>query len=563
MKQFSVRPAAPQDYIREFPEYSPVIVQLLYNRHLQGQVAVDSFLDPQYHALHDPFLFRDMKKACARVYQAIRDHECIAIHGDYDADGVSASAILQNTLEKLGAKTIVFLPHRDKDGYGLNLKTVDYLHSQTAKLIITCDCGISNAPEIAYAKTLGLDTIVTDHHQIPEKIPEAVAIIHPKVAGEAYPFKLLAGGGVAFKLAQGLLKSEECTLLADEREAFEKWLLDLVSISTVADMVELTGENRILVKYGLFVMSKNKRLGLQKMFLQAHIDPDHISTQTISFQIAPRINAAGRMDHANAALVLLRSSNPAEAAELAQLLEQQNKERQRVTDGMYREALEMMQEQDPNMLIFFNKNWSAGLTGLVAGKLSKEFDKPVFVMGYDGERIAGSGRSPDSISIMDAVNTVKHLMMSFGGHPQACGFRFSEDNYSNIRDGLVSYFKTLPKSAPASIQWADAEIRFSQITWELADLLQHFEPFGQGNPEPLFLVSGVMIKDVKHVGKKLNHLKMVLMQDDKTMPAIAFGVQDASLTSGSLIDILCSVSINQWNGNRELQLQVQHIKPLR
>ncbi len=561
MKQFSVRPDPPEEYTREFPEYPLAIIKLLYHRQLLHQVAVDAFLDPQYHALHDPFLFHDMQKACERIYRSIQSGELIAVHGDYDADGVSASVVLQNTLEKLGGRTIVFLPHRDKDGYGLNPRTVDYLHEQGVQLIITCDCGISNAIEIERASSRGIDTIITDHHQIPERLPAAHAIIHPKIVTETYPFKHLAGGGVAFKLAQGLLASPHCTLVESEREAFEKWLLDLVSLSTVADMVELSGENRVLVKYGLLVLSKNKRLGLQKLFREARIDPAAVTTQTISFQVAPRINAAGRMDHANAAYLLLRATDPLEAERLAKILEQQNKERQRVTDTMYREALKDAPAQQGALSIFFNKDWSAGLTGLVAGKLSKELGKPVFVMGFDGERIAGSGRSPDGISILDGVNVVKEKLLSYGGHPQACGFRLPEEKYAEVCADLHAYFdSTLSADAMPTTIMADVELRFPMITWELADYLRKFEPFGQGNSEPIFYSKGVTIKDIKPVGQKLNHLKMALAQDGVAYPAIAFSMSESAAERGSLVDILYTVNINQWNGNRELQLQVQDMR---
>lgn len=561
MKQFSVRPAAPEAYAREFPEYPAPIVQLLYNRQLLDQASVDAFLDPQYREVHDPFLFRDMQKACERVYRAITDRELIAVHGDYDADGVSGAVILQNTLEKLGATTTVYLPHRDKDGYGMNPRTIEYLHGLGVKLIITCDCGISNAKEVAQATALGIDTIITDHHQIPDELPQALAILHPKVTGETYPFKHLAGGGVAFKFAQGLLTSEQCALSEADREAYEKWLLDLVAISTVADMVELSGENRILVKYGLLVLSRNKRLGLEKLFELARIDPRTVSTETISFQIAPRINAAGRMDHANTAHLLLRAIDPGEAERLALVLEQQNKDRQRLTDSMYREAMREVEQQSGPVMVFFNKDWSAGLTGLVAGKLSKELNKPVFVMGFDGERVAGSGRGPDGISVMDGMLAVKEFLLSYGGHPQACGYRFDLTELENVKKGLRAYYGSrLPDEPGERAIIAEAELRFPAINWELADALRRFEPFGQSNPEPVLVSRGVTIGEVKAVGQKLNHLKMTLTQDGVRHAAIAFGVRADGFTRDMLVDVVYTVSINQWNGNRELQLRILHIQ---
>ncbi len=548
---------APDAFIRQFPEYPVPILQLLFNRKLTQPEAIEAFLNPQYHALHDPFLFRDMHTACERIYDAIDRTELIVIHGDYDADGVSGSAILKTALDALGAHTLVFLPHRDKDGYGLNTKTVKYLTDQGARLIITCDCGISNREEIDEAKKLGMDTIITDHHQIPDVVPEAFAIIHPKIASETYPFKQLAGGGVAFKLMQGLLRARRCQLADNQKEALEKWLLDLVALSSVADLVDLTEENRVLVTYGLLVLSKNKRLGFQKLFQVAGIDPKKITTETIAFYIAPRINAAGRMDHANTAFMLLTEHNEAEALRLAVILEQQNKDRQKLTESMYQQALGMMGKQNDKLLIFFNKEWTAGLTGLLAGRLCREFGKPVFVMGYDGVRGVGSGRSPDGVNILDCLIRTRDLLVTYGGHPQACGFRFNLENHDAVVRRLIEHFQnTLPSSAVH--RTAECMIGFQDISWKLVESLRRFEPFGQANPEPLFYTQDAMLRDVHRVGKKQNHLKMRLVQGDRTLPAIGFGMESDCLV-GNRVDIAYTIRVNEWNGAREIQLQIEHL----
>ncbi|OGH68432.1 MAG: hypothetical protein A3D53_03365 [Candidatus Magasanikbacteria bacterium RIFCSPHIGHO2_02_FULL_45_10] len=311
MKKWIIQEAPSVDFIAAHPELPPIVVRLLWNRNMRTQEKIDEFLNPDYSTdIYDPFLFNDMEKAVTLIFDCLENNKKITVHGDYDADGVCAAAVIVTALKKLGAESVgIFLPHRETDGYGLNNRTVQLLKDNGTELIITCDCGISNTEEITLAKSLGLKVIVTDHHAMPATLPPADAIIHPIVPGEKYPDKTLAGGGVAFKLVQALLKRhhEKNPLLADGQthEGFEKWLLDMVSISTVGDMVPLVGESRTLVSYGLTVLNKTRNIGLKKLMIEAGLfdknnKPKRIfDTQTIGFQIAPRINAAGRINHAN------------------------------------------------------------------------------------------------------------------------------------------------------------------------------------------------------------------------------------------------------------------------
>jgi single-stranded-DNA-specific exonuclease len=317
MKKWIVLPPAPDDFVNKFPDLSPSIVGLLWNRNLRTTEQIHTFLNPNYSRdIHDPFLFKDMEKAVEIIFDCIANNKKITVHGDYDADGVDAAVVIISALKKLGLKNVdVFIPHREIDGYGLNNNTVSYLKQNGTELIITCDCGISNTEEITLAKSLGMKVIITDHHAMPGQFPPADATIHPLVPGETYPDKTLAGGGVAFKLVQGLLKKHRETnaLLPDSQthEAFEKWLLDCVAISTVGDMVPLVGESRALVYYGLKVLNKTHNKGLRKLLIEAGLADEFgkpkkgsYDARTIGFQIAPRINAAGRMDHANVAFAL-------------------------------------------------------------------------------------------------------------------------------------------------------------------------------------------------------------------------------------------------------------------
>src|SRR3989344_4064390 len=354
-KKWQVAAPPPESFKNEHPDLPDVVLQLLWNRALRSQRDIDEFLNPDYvRDIHDPFLFRDMQRAVDRLFAAIAAQEKIVIHGDYDADGVSASIILTNTLRALGAVTDFFLPHRETDGYGLNINTVEKLAAEGARIIITCDCGISNAVEIARAKELGIDVIITDHHQEPINLPDAAyATIHPKIAGETYPFKGLAGGGVAFKLSQGLLRTHAQhnpkLPSGESHEVFEKWLLDMVAISSVADMVPLLGETRTLVRYGLLVLGKTRRVGLRRLMKGAGLldqngAPKHakITAEDIGFKIAPRINAAGRMNHATTAFQLLLEQEEDRARALAEEINANNNARQELTADLVLKAREQI-----------------------------------------------------------------------------------------------------------------------------------------------------------------------------------------------------------------------------
>lgn len=550
-----------EEILEKFPELHPIVVQLLYNRGLDSQIKIDEFLYPDYSRdVYDPYLFRDMAKACARIDSAIENKEKITVYGDYDADGVCSSVILETVLKKVGAIVEVYLPHREKDGYGLNKNSVKEIIDNGTSLIITCDCGISNVDEVAFANENKTDVIITDHHSIPETLPKALAIIHPKIEGEEYPFKFLAGGGVAFKLAQALLKKNE-KLQDKEKEIEEKWLLDLVAISTVADMVPLLGENRTLVKYGLLVLKKSKHLGLKKLLEIANIDVNKIDAQTISFSVGPRINAAGRMDHANLAYYMLMEEDEERATQLASDLNQSNLDRQKLTDQVVREAKQMDIDSADRLLTFYKEDWPAGLTGLVAGRLLRDYGKPCIVMTKVADQIIGSSRSVNGFNITAALTENKHLINRFGGHPQAAGFAIKEENkeelMANLKKIALEQLKDIDLTPKIDIE---LEVDFEDINWELVDLLDKFSPFGQENPEPLFMSKGLKITLARKVGIDQKHWKLELSKGNKAKGAIAFGLTNIDLAVGDSVDVVYNLSINQWNGNREIQLIIRDIK---
>lgn len=556
----------PEEVRRQFPELNPIVLQLLWNRNLRTQAAMDEFVQPDWGKdIHDPFLFRDMQIAVDRILQAIAKKERIIVHGDYDADGVCSAAVLTTTLSALGADVDVYLPHREREGYGLNLQTIEHLKkNHAAQLIITCDCGTSNAAEVARAHELGMDVIITDHHHAPAVMPQPYAIINPQLPDSGYPFPHLAGSGVTFKVAQALLRRcGQKTLNGLSIEGFEKWLLDFVAISTITDFMPLIGENRTLVKFGLVVLRKSPRPGLRAMAEVSSMKQENIDTTTIGFQIGPRLNAAGRMDHASAAYRLLVAPDETEATALAIALNTSNAERQKLTETILREAKKSIGDitSAKRMLIAKGDQWPVGVLGLVAGKLADAYHRPVLVMSSHGEEFVGSGRSIPQFHITEALLRHKELLVRYGGHAGACGFTLRVDT-------VDEFIHAMEQDADERITEADlekdihidADIPLQHVDWELFDVMEQFEPFGEGNPKPVFATRHMTITDLQPVGKEGKHLRIhVNHVVPEVRKFIAFGAGltwGKELTVGDKVDIAYTVDKNEWNGTRELQLKV-------
>ncbi len=582
-KKWIVLADPPQQFTEEHPELSPIVARLLYHRNMRTQKEIDEFLNPDYERdIYDPFLFRDMEKAITRILDAIEKKESIIVHGDYDADGVSASVILVSTLRALGSTTVdVFLPHREIDGYGLNMNTVDIFIQKNVNLVITCDCGVSNVAEISKLQGAGIDVIVTDHHAVPETPPEAHAIIHPKVPGENYPDKNLAGGGVAFKLVQGLMRrhKEHNEKLPNGKthEAHEKWLLDMVAIASVADMVPLIGESRTLTKYGLIVLNHTRRLGLQKLLLEARFQKEgdekkkEITTDTIGFQIAPRINAAGRMNHANTAFNLMMTDRGTDAIDLAFELNNNNTDRQKMTEELVKESIKQVEKNktDP-VIVIHGFGWAPGLVGLIAGRLKEKYQKPTIVCTELEHEIVASGRSIDGFNMVETLQEMPHFFRKFGGHPMACGFTLSsKEIFEEFKQAIIESFKSkttgLDISPTLSI---DTELDLEDVHWELFDILDKFKPFGIANEQPKYLARGVTVHSIQGVGKESKHLKMMVKhKTHKIRKTIGWSLCANSGTNwcellkpGDKIDIVFEIDVNEWNGNRELQLTIVDLK---
>ena len=574
-----------------------LLASLLWRRGVRDVASVAKFLDPVWETeTHDPFSFRDMRRAVDRLMAAVRGKEKIVVHGDYDADGVAAAVILHHVLTKLGADVSVYLPHREKEGYGLSEATVRSLAALRTKVIVTCDCGIGSVREIALANELGIDVIVTDHHTIPtgrpgpvaateasptgepsrptraasvaatgpadHVLPPAYAILHPHQPGETYPFPHLTGGGVAFKLAQALWR--EGGLPAGQ----EKWLLDLVAISTVADLGSLTGENRALVRYGLTVLGKTRRPGLAKLVEMTGAARYGLDAGSIGFQIAPRINAAGRMDHASGAFDLLVSSTEAEAARLAETLDRHNTDRRAATDKLVAEARELAAAQSADAaIVVAGQGWPAALCGLIAARLSEDSYRPVIALGRDADgKYVGSGRSINEFDITAALKVCSVHLAKFGGHPRACGLSIEGDeNFKNF----AAAFKAFATEQLVGVELTprlDIEERLtpSEATLAAVESIRKLEPHGVDNPKPLFLLENVRVIGAMTVGEGGKHLRLTVADDaGGRLQCIGFRMGDRPWipAAGDRIDAVVELDVNEWQGLRAPQGKLVDFRP--
>lgn len=583
--RWQIKPKAPDSFFKQFPEYSPLITQLLYNRNLKTQQQIDEFFNPDYQEdFHSPFLLKGMKKAVKRILEAINKQEKIVIYGDYDADGVCALAILFLTFKNLGIKeTQVYIPNRDKEGHGLNEKAIKMLSQAGTKLIITVDCASANLKEVNLANSLDIDVIITDHHLTKDKLPKAVAVINPWQKSDKYPFKDLAGAAVAYKLAWALLSTKE----NKSENSLKKWLLDLVALATVADVMPIIGENRTLVKYGLGVLAQTKWLGLQELMKIAQVIPQlsqsslngeapttNLNTYTLGYILGPRLNAASRMDHANRAFRLLITEDKKEAKELAQQLNQNNLARQSLTDKIVQEARNRLekifsQPTKPKLIFEGSPDWPVGLIGLVAGKIAEQYCRPTVIYQEKGKMIYGSCRTIPQFDLMETIEKCADFLDGFGGHKKAAGFQMKKEKLSQVKKIFEQVAEDKLKNEDLiPFVDVDAQLSLEEINWPNYDQLQHFAPFGQANPEPKFLVKGLEIKDLRKVGNNGRHLKMELMmfnkgsESAKNFKAIGFnlGNWQEKLKAGDSVDIVFEMIADEWIGYRDLQMKIIDMK---
>ncbi len=549
-----------------------IIQALLQNRGID-KADVAAFLNPDWQKdTHDPQQFKEIKAAVDRIFHALENQQKIVIHGDYDADGVCGSALLYDTLRQIAERLAlpfsnvsVYLPDRERDGYGVAMHTVERLGKEKTNLLLTVDCGIANASEFDRAAELGIDVIICDHHQLGERFPEKALVIHPLAPGENYPNKNLCGTGVAFKLASVLIDKAR-RRGADFQPGYEKWLLDFVAIATVTDVVPLIGENRALEKFGLIVLNKTRRPGLQKLIELSRVKLGEIGTQEIGFRIGPRINAAGRIGSAEIAFRLLVSQDQREIEQLANELEMLNRERQRISDLAFREAKQMILEAETSLVhVVWSEAWHPGIVGLVAGKLVSEFGVPAFALAKIGDNFVGSGRSIGGMHLVEAMRSCGDIFVKAGGHPEACGLTIEneirlQEFHMGVQKFALEFFKG---SEPKPMIDIDLKINLAEIDWPLLEKLQQLEPFGQKNKRPTFLVEKVQIMRAEAVGSTSSHLKLVVHAGEGGVwNAIGFGFGEwaRQLMIGDLVDLVFELSVNEWQGEREIQLQIIDLK---
>jgi single-stranded-DNA-specific exonuclease len=532
------------------PEYPELIGKLLGLRGITTAQDAEEFLNPDYNKLHDPFLFGDMQKAKERIERAIEAKEKIHVYADYDADAITALSVMYLALKKLGADLDYYIPDRFTEGYGMNTDAIKKIADSGAKLIITVDCGTNSKEEVKLAMELGMDVIITDHHEITNGLPEAYAVINPKNEKDNYPEKILTGVGVAYKLVQVLVT-----------DGYEKWLLDLVAIGTVADLQSLTGENRVLVHFGLKVLSKTRWAGLRALMDVSGIDQNQraLDTYTLGFLIAPRINAAGRIKHGDIAFNLLTTQDQVLAQKLARELNDLNIHRQKLTEQVLSEAKAQV-ELNPGrkILLVAGDNWPKGVVGLVAGKLTEEYHRPALVMEKDSDTATGSARSVAGFDIVEALKFAKDDLLKFGGHEQAAGFTLENSKIESLHKKLLEFAekKNYEPTPPEVV--IDSEVGAKDLTWQVSDYLTKFGPFGMGNPKPRFIAKGFGLVDSRLVGADGKHLKFTCELDGQKYGAIAFnkGYLADILSREKKFDCVFELEANEWNGKRELQLKI-------
>ncbi len=549
--RWNLLPPVPAEYSANTTGLSPLIARLLYNRGVTGPSQVELFLAADERLSGDPGLLPDMHQAVARIYRALLSAESIAVYGDFDADGVTGTALLVQGLAALGARVVPYIPHRLKEGHGLNTTALEHLQRQGIGLVITVDCGVTGLAQVKQAKKKGLDIVITDHHVTLDELPPAVAVVNPRRSDSNYAFSELAGVGVAFKLLQALYQGMG-------REERLDGFLDLVALGTVADLMPLVGENRYLVKRGLRVLSSTPRAGIREMMALAGLGVDSLDAEDISWVLAPRLNAAGRLEHAMTSYELLVTGLPQEARELAVWLEEKNTERQRLTTRALARAREQVLAKGISpLLLASDSGYPGGVIGLVAGRLAGEFYRPSVVIRIGDRFSAGSCRSIPEFNIIQAISQCHSLLSRFGGHSQAAGFTLPTSNIARLERHLSRLAATQLAGVDLRPRLdIDAEVMLGELAGSSFREIQGLAPFGRGNPLPTFLSRSVKVADCHIMGNNGEHLRLKLKQDGVTWDAVAFrlGSYLASVRSG--IDIVYNLELDRWSGEDRLRLNI-------
>lgn len=533
---------------------------ILKARGLTG-AARDAFLNPSYDAKHDPFLLPDMYKAVDRLVRAHEKDEHITIYGDYDIDGLTATTLLLDVFARFGFKNVeAFIPNRFVEGYGMTIDAVERIAKTGTQLIVTVDCGSLSEVEIVRANELGVDVIVTDHHNVASVQPPAIAVVNPKRSDHNYPFIDLAGVGVAFKLVQALQ-----TKLEGLPQGQEKWLLDLVALGTVCDVVTLVDENRANVFWGLKVLAQTKRPGLKALMAVAKVDPRSLNARSLGFALGPRMNAAGRLETAQIALDMLTAKDGMQALQKAQQLDDMNRARRAEQDVIYKEAVEQAEKymNDP-VLVVSAPGWNHGIVGIVAAKLLEKYKKPTYVLSEDGDESKGSARSYGDFSAADAIRAADDIIIKGGGHKLAAGVTLPTAHIDAFRKRVNEFYvsQKLFNQQVLLLPKADAPAHFDEVTEQLVEQLSGLEPFGNGNPQPILYAESVLVLSQRRMGAEQQHVKLDLQDGTGSrLQLLAFNAPEHFFAeTGDKVTVWFQPDINEWNGRRIVEGRLLHVK---
>ncbi|MFA6397432.1 MAG: single-stranded-DNA-specific exonuclease RecJ [Candidatus Paceibacterota bacterium] len=573
--------------ITDFDGYPELVKRLLFNRGIITKEESEKFLNPSYeNDLHDPFLMLGMERAVQRIMLAIKQNEKIVVFGDYDSDGIPGCVIFNDFFKKIKYENYeIYIPHRHDEGYGLNKESILKISNKKASLLITVDLGITDVDEIKYANDLGIDVIVTDHHIPGTILPPAYAILNSKQEDDEYPFKMLCGAGVAFKLIQALIrkyneevgksKDSSLTNFFSEKisEGWEKWLLDMVGLATVADSVPLVGENRVFAYFGLKVLRKNRRLGLQKLLALMYIDPRYLTEDDISFSIVPKINAASRMDNPWRAFELLATDDEKEAGALALHLSKINDDRKIIVAGIVKEAKATLEKriesgEEKEIIVIGNPKWRIGVLGIVASKISEEYGKSVFVWGMEGgEDIKGSCRSCGDLDLSLLMKLAgEKTFTNFGGHEMAGGFSVSHEEIYFLEERILSCYAeaSQDKKNYNKKTLVDKKMEVEDVNEKNYKIIEMLSPFGISNPKPLFYFQDLKIEEFRYFGKGQLHLEVIFKKENsESVKAISFFAKDKkdkhNLGIGSKISFVGCIEKNIFRGRSEIRLRIVEI----
>ncbi len=546
------------ELLKEKFNLSNLVAKILSNRNILGREMqeddIKKFLNPTRDDFYDPFLLPDMEQAVERIEQAINNNEKILIYGDYDADGITSTTILIKFFKEIGVEVDKYIPNRLEEGYGINNKALEEIKNRGIDLIITVDTGITANDQVKYANELGLDVIITDHHEPSDEIPKAVAVIDAKRKNNQYPFNQLAGCGIAFKLTQAISIKRKL----DPSKYLKN--LDIVSIGTISDLVPLVDENRVIVKLGLMLVKQTKNIGLRKLLLKSQLK--EVDSTSISFGITPRINAAGRLGNQYDALNLFITEDVKEAERLSEVLNSYNIERQKIGNKIYEEAISQLKDEEKNCIILGKEDWHHGVIGIVSSKITEKFNKPSILLCFENNIAKGSGRSVPGFDLYKAISSTKEYLLGFGGHTMACGLSLTVENFEKFKKEITKYIdENLDISKLEKEIYIDEILKIDDLDIEEIKELKSLEPFGEENQEPIIMYENVEINGIRTLSEN-KHLKLSLKKNDKIIDAIGFNLGELAekYKIGDTIDIVGNIEINSFNGKDLIQIRLIDIR---